>query len=98
MCQTKSYLKIKRLNPADYTKAYNRARKLADLTIPEQDKPETNPAHGVAALNSNQILNTQLCVDDQIQSLSKYVSKMRLDDLGRPGGPTRIDATKWIVP
>ncbi|EMC93736.1 hypothetical protein BAUCODRAFT_36189 [Baudoinia panamericana UAMH 10762] len=57
-------------NPADYTKAYNRQRRLNDTSIPESQKPRANPQ-----------LNTQAAIDDQIRSLSKHTAKLRLSDL-----------------
>ena len=47
-------------NPGDYTKAYNRQRRLNDSSIPEPHRPKTNPQ-----------LNTKAAVDDQVRSLSK---------------------------
>ncbi|KAK4502377.1 hypothetical protein PRZ48_005802 [Zasmidium cellare] len=57
-------------NPADYTKAYNRQRKLNDNSVPESQKPKTNPQ-----------LNTQAAIDDHIKSLSKHTAKLRLNDM-----------------
>lgn len=58
-------------NPQDYTKAYNRQRKLNDPSIPAQYKPKTNPQNK---------LNTQAYIDDQIASLSRHAAKIKLDD------------------
>lgn len=63
---------LARANPSDYTKAFNRARKIADPSIPAQYKPKTNPQQGK--------LNTQAWIDDQVASLSKHASKIKLDD------------------
>ena len=63
---------LARANPSDYTKAFNRARKIADPSIPPQYKPKTNVQQGK--------LNTQAWIDDQIASLSKHASKIKLDD------------------
>jgi RIO kinase 1 len=63
---------LARANPSDYTKAFNRARKIADPSIPTQYKPKTNPQQVK--------LNTQAWIDDQIASLSKHASKIKLDD------------------
>jgi len=63
---------LARGNPSDYTKAFNRARKIADPSIPPQYKPKMNPQQGK--------LNTQAWIDDQIASLSKHASKIKLDD------------------
>jgi len=57
-------------NPQDYTKAYNRQRKLNDPDLPETQKPKANPQ-----------LNTNANVDDQIKSLSKHTGKLRLSKL-----------------
>lgn len=57
-------------NPADYTKAYNRQRRLNDPSIPESQKPKTNPQ-----------LNTKAALDDHIQTLSKHAAKLRLNDV-----------------
>jgi RIO kinase 1 len=57
-------------NPADYTKAYNRQRKLNDNSIPESQKPKANPQ-----------LNTKAAVDDHIKSLSRHTAKLKLNDV-----------------
>jgi RIO kinase 1 len=57
-------------NPADYTKAYNRQKKLNDQTIPESQKPKANPQ-----------LNTKANIDDHIKSLSRHTAKLKLNDL-----------------
>src|ERR1700710_2687955 len=73
---------ISSANPSDYTKAYNRQRKLIDPAVPEKQKPKTNLAHGVLAqATSKPSANTQQRVDDQITSLSKHAAKLRLDTL-----------------
>ena len=79
-------------NPADYTKAYNRQRKLNDVSVPEKRKPKTNPQHDA----SKPHVNTRLRVDDQIASLSKHAGKLRLEELELPskfrtGGHDRAD-------
>lgn len=62
-------------NPSDYTKAYNRQKRLNDPSLPGAEKPKTNPAgHKPTA-------NTRANVDDQIRSLSQHASKLRLNDL-----------------
>lgn len=58
-------------NPQDFTKAYNRQKKLNDPSIPAQYKPKTNPQRK---------LNTQAYIDDQIASLSRHAAKIKLDD------------------
>ena len=57
-------------NPSDYTKAYNRQRKLNDNSIPETQKPKTNPQ-----------LNTKAEIDDHIKSLSRHTAKLKLNDI-----------------
>ncbi|KAJ8607504.1 hypothetical protein MRB53_040276 [Persea americana] len=65
-------------NPADYTKSYNRQRRLNDTTVPESQKPKTNPQ-----------LNTRATVDDHIRSLSAHTAKLKLSNteagLGKHG-------------
>ncbi|KAI7155551.1 serine/threonine-protein kinase RIO1 [Hortaea werneckii] len=72
-------------NPSDYTKAYNRQRKMQDSSIPADQKPKSNPQ-----------LNTKATVDDQIKSLSKHTSKLKLSDLeaGLGGGSKHHGAEK----
>jgi len=77
---------ISSANPGDYTKAYNRARKLNDSNVPAKEKPKTNPAHGTMGPASKSKLNTQARVDDQITSLSRHAGKMQLEDLDFSGG------------
>ncbi|KAF2482747.1 RIO1 family-domain-containing protein [Neohortaea acidophila] len=57
-------------NPADYTKAYNRQRKLNDTSIPDTQKPKANPQ-----------LNTKAAIDDHVKSLTKHAAKLRLNDV-----------------
>jgi RIO kinase 1 len=57
-------------NPSDYTKTYNRHRKLNDNSIPESQKPKTNPQ-----------LNTKAEIDDHIKSLSRHTAKLKLNDV-----------------
>ncbi|CAK4031081.1 Serine threonine- kinase RIO1 [Lecanosticta acicola] len=57
-------------NPQDYTKAYNRQKRINDGSIPESQKPKTNPQ-----------LNTKANIDDQIKSLSKHTTKLRLNEM-----------------
>lgn len=57
-------------NPSDYTKAYNRQRKLNDASVPDSQKPKTNPQ-----------LNTKANIDDHIKSLSRHTAKLKLNDL-----------------
>ena len=57
-------------NPSDYTKAYNRHRKMNDNSIPESQRPKTNPQ-----------LNTKAKIDDHIKSLSRHTAKLKLNDI-----------------
>lgn len=63
-------------NPNDFTKSYNRQRRLnevmADANAPKSSLPKTNSQKPKA--------NTHAAVDDQIVSLSKHAAKIRLDD------------------
>jgi RIO kinase 1 len=61
-------------NPADYTKAYNRQRRMNNATLdaPKASLPKTNP--------QKPTMNTLSSVDDQITSLSRHAAKLRLDD------------------
>ena len=63
---------INSANPEDYTKAYNRQRRLQDPSIPESERPKANPQKPSANLRAS--------VDDQITSLSKHAAKIKLDD------------------
>ncbi|KAK8208932.1 Serine/threonine-protein kinase rio1 [Zalaria obscura] len=60
-------------NPSDYTKSYNRQRKMNDNSVPSSQKPKISPA-GHASLN------TRASVDDQIRSLSAHAAKLKLTD------------------
>jgi len=57
-------------NPADYTKTYNRRRRLNDSSVPNAQKPKTNPQ-----------LNTKAAIDDHIKSLSRHTAKLKLNDV-----------------
>lgn len=59
-------------NPNDFTKVYNRQRRLNDPSIPTDHKRGTNPQKPSANLSAS--------VDDQIASLSRHAAKIRLDD------------------
>ncbi|KAF2720220.1 Serine/threonine-protein kinase Rio1 [Polychaeton citri CBS 116435] len=61
---------INAANPSDYTKSYNRQRKLNDPSIPATQKPKINPQ-----------LNTKASVDDHVKSLSAHTSKLKLSNL-----------------
>ena len=62
-------------NPADFTKSYNRQRKLQDVSSDPNASissyPKSNPQKPTA--------NTLASVDDQITSLSRHAAKLRLD-------------------
>ncbi|DAA78614.1 TPA_exp: Serine/threonine-protein kinase RIO1 [Trichophyton benhamiae CBS 112371] len=63
-------------NPSDFTKTYNRQRKLnevaADANAPLSSYPKSNP--------QKPTVNTFAKVDDQISTLSRHAGKIRLDD------------------
>ncbi|EGE09252.1 atypical/RIO/RIO1 protein kinase [Trichophyton equinum CBS 127.97] len=63
-------------NPSDFTKSYNRQRKLnevaADANAPLSSYPKSNP--------QKPTVNTFAKVDDQISTLSRHAGKIRLDD------------------
>jgi RIO kinase 1 len=54
-------------NSGDYTKTFNRTRKMNDSSIPEAQKPKANPQ-----------LNTRSAVDDHVKSLSAHTAKLKL--------------------
>ena len=62
-------------NPSDYTKTYNRQRRLqeasADPNLPKSTVPKANPQKPTA--------NTLASIDDQITSLSRHAGKLKLD-------------------
>ncbi|KAF2124200.1 RIO1-domain-containing protein [Dothidotthia symphoricarpi CBS 119687] len=70
-------------NAHDYTKAYNRQRKLNDTSIAADHKPKTNAQKPTA--------NTKASLDDEVASLAKHASKIRLNDrfVGATGGAAR---------
>ena len=63
-------------NPSDYTKTYNRQRRLQEVSSdPNASKinfPKANPQKPSA--------NTLASIDDQVTSLSRHAGKLRLDD------------------
>ena len=63
-------------NPSDYTKTYNRQRRLqevsSDPNAPATDFPKANPQKPTA--------NTLASIDDQVTSLSRHAGKLKLDD------------------
>ncbi|KAH8690179.1 extragenic suppressor of the bimD6 mutation [Talaromyces proteolyticus] len=75
-------------NPNDFTKSYNRQRRLneaiADANAPKSSYPKSNPQKPKA--------NVRAAVDDQIESLSKHAVKLRLDDVqsGLRGKDARV--------
>ncbi|KAB8230957.1 protein kinase rio1 [Aspergillus alliaceus] len=64
-------------NPTDLTKAYNRQRKTnelaADPSAPKWTYPKTNA--------QKPSINTRASVDDQIKSLTRHATKLKLDDM-----------------
>lgn len=63
-------------NPSDFTKTYNRQRRLqevsADPNAAKSTYPKADPEKPTA--------NTQASIDDQVTSLSRHAGKLRLDD------------------
>lgn len=63
-------------NPSDFTKTYNRQRRLQEASsnpnAPNSTLPKTNPQKPTA--------NTLASVDDQVSSLARHAGKLRLDD------------------
>lgn len=63
-------------NPSDYTKTYNRQRRLQEVSSdPNASKtnfPKSNPQKPTA--------NTLASIDDQVTSLSRHAGKLKLDD------------------
>ncbi|MCJ1229772.1 protein kinase rio1 [Toensbergia leucococca] len=63
-------------NPSDFTKNYNRQRRLqeasSDPNAHNSTPPKTNPQKPMA--------NTLASVDDQVTSLSRHAAKLKLDD------------------
>ncbi|KAI9741056.1 MAG: protein kinase rio1 [Cirrosporium novae-zelandiae] len=63
-------------NPSDFTKSYNRHRRLneaaSDPNAPKSSYPKANPQKPSA--------NTLASIDDQITSLSRHATKIKLDD------------------
>lgn len=76
-------------NPNDFTKSYNRQRKLNDPSIPAAYKPKINPQ---APLKPS--ANTKSAIDDQIRSLSVHTSKIKLDDPRFGGKGSKDDRGK----
>ena len=63
-------------NPSDYTKTYNRQRRLqevsSDPNAPKTKFPKANP--------QKPTVNTLASIDDQVASLSRHAGKLKLDD------------------
>ena len=63
-------------NLADFTKNYNRQRRLqeisTDTNAPKHSGPKTNP--------QKPTMNTASAIDDQITALSRHAAKLRLDN------------------
>lgn len=63
-------------NPADFTKTYNRQRRIqevsSDPNAPKSTVPKSNPQKPTA--------NTLASIDDQLAGLSRHAGKLRLDD------------------
>ena len=63
-------------NPSDYTKTYNRQRRLQDVALdphaPKSSFPKRNTQKPTA--------NTLASIDDQVTSLSRHAGKLKLDD------------------
>ncbi|KAK2756691.1 protein kinase rio1 [Arachnomyces sp. PD_36] len=63
-------------NPSDFTKSYNRQRRLnevaGDRNAPKSSFPKSN--------TQKPTVNTFAAVDDQITSLSRHAAKLKLDD------------------
>ncbi|WEW57116.1 Serine/threonine-protein kinase rio1 [Emydomyces testavorans] len=64
-------------NPADFTKLYNRQRRLnevaADPNASKSSYPKSNP--------QKPTVNTHAKIDDQISALSRHAARLRLDDI-----------------
>ena len=63
-------------NPTDFTKTYNRQRRIQEVSsepdAPKSTLPRTNPQKPTA--------NTLATIDDEIAGLSRHAGKLRLDD------------------
>lgn len=71
-------------NSSDFTKTYNRQKKLNDNSIPESQKPKANPQ-----------LNTRSAVDDHVKTLSAHTAKLKLNHVEAGlGGKTQGGAEK----
>ncbi|EAW14317.1 serine/threonine-protein kinase RIO1 [Aspergillus clavatus NRRL 1] len=87
-------------NTADLTKAYNRQRKVnelaADPNVPKWTYPKTN--------TQKPTVNTYASVDDQVKSLTRHATKIKLDNMqsglavrGERGGDRADRATSEQV-
>lgn len=74
-------------NPGDFTKSYNRQKRLHDPDINPTQKPKTNSQKPTA--------NTHSSVDDQIRDLTRHAGKIKLDErdsgLGNTNGKDKSD-------
>ncbi|KAL9607841.1 MAG: hypothetical protein Q9167_007289 [Letrouitia subvulpina] len=63
-------------NPSDFTKTYNRQRRIqeigSDPNAPKSTLPKTNP--------QKPNVNTRASVDDQVASLARHAQKLKLDE------------------
>ncbi|KAF2868112.1 RIO1 family-domain-containing protein [Massariosphaeria phaeospora] len=66
-------------DPNHFTKSYNRQRKLNDPSIPADQKPKSNTQQKPSA-------NTRAAIDDQVASLAKHASKIKLSGSMAGGG------------
>ncbi|KAF1953462.1 Serine/threonine-protein kinase Rio1 [Byssothecium circinans] len=66
-------------DPTDFTKTYNRQRKLNDPAVPDDEKPKTNTQPKPKA-------NTKISVDDQVAALAKHAAKIKISEGGGGGG------------
>ncbi|KAB8069543.1 RIO1 family-domain-containing protein [Aspergillus leporis] len=64
-------------NPADLTKAYNRQRKANELATDSNAPKWTYPKTNVQKPS----INTRAAVDDQIKSLTRHATKLKLNDM-----------------
>ena len=63
-------------NPSDYTKTYNRQRRLEEVS----NDPNAQKANFPKANPQKPTANTLTSIDDQVTSLSRHAAKLRLDD------------------
>lgn len=63
-------------NPSDFTKSYNRQRRLNEVVADPNASKSSYPKNN----SQKPTVNTFASVDDQISSLSRHAAKLRLDD------------------